>query len=519
MIRLLILLIIFITNNSYADLNDTATSTNILPNANVTSSNYDNVDLDGVSTTNGSLTNNSSINGFTVTCNTLVNNNCGKSWNGEIEGSHDITVSTSGTLVGISGVDESGNTYTSTQKKLDGGIQLESTISVQNCEWANSQWACGQSSGSVDSFTTTVIIKDANGTELAKVNQIRTDDAGYNANAKQFSDTVVHNGTGANSYDWSWSAIDGSGSTTSQTLGSNLLGAELILQFPTDDYEPLTTTEIEEINNQLNTINLNENEIWDVISEIESQIETEIYELTATPVSVSLEESFQISIYEPQQQIEESVIEEIITFIEEEKIETIKEEVTTKIEEKIETKKQEIKEEKIKEETKEEKKVVKQKSLEGEETKKEEKNNLSSQNKEEENKEEEIVTENKEEEKEKEIKVVSKTEEKKEISEKIEINITDNVKVNIQEIKLFDNPNSLNEYQTASLYESRDLYNDNRTDIFFKSDLTLYAKDVYVTLSFDNYINIDPLNVRDKKLYDLNATKIKLMLELKNLKR
>ena len=137
-----------------------------------------------------------------------------------------------------------------------------------------------------------------------------------NANAKQFSDTVVHNGTGANSYDWSWSAIDGSGSTTSQTLGSNLLGAELILQFPTDDYEPLTTTEIEEINNQLNTINLNENEIWDVISEIESQIETEIYELTATPVSVSLEESFQISIYEPQQQIEASVIEEIITFIE-----------------------------------------------------------------------------------------------------------------------------------------------------------------------------------------------------------
>ena len=132
MIRLLILLIIFITNNSYADLNDTATSTNILPNANVTSSNYDNVDLDGVSTTNGSLTNNSSINGFTVTCNTLVNNNCGKSWNGQIEGSHDITVSTSGTLVGISGVDESGNTYTSTQKKLDGGIQLESTISVQN---------------------------------------------------------------------------------------------------------------------------------------------------------------------------------------------------------------------------------------------------------------------------------------------------------------------------------------------------------------------------------------------------
>ena len=52
--------------------------------------------------------------------------------------------------------------------------------------------------------------------------------------------------------------------------------------------------------------------------------------------------------------------------------------------------------------------------------------------------------------------------------------------------KLFDNPDSLNQYQQTSLYEPKELYVDNRADIFFQSDLTLYAKDVYVTLSFYN---------------------------------
>ena len=508
MIRLVLFSLLFISKIVFAEANDTATSTNILPNANVTSSSMDQFDLDGVSTTYGNITNNSTVNGFTVTCDTLVNNSCGTAFNGELESSHDMTVSASGSLIGITGVDESGNSHTSNQKKLDGGIQLSSTVSVQNCEWSSSAYACGNSVGSVDSFTTSVIIKDSSGSELAKVTQIRTDDAGYYANSKQFTDTVIHNGTGANTFDWSWSALEGSGSTTSSTLGTNLLGAELILEFPTVEYEPFTPEEIEQINEQLETIDLTENEIWDVISEIESQIETEIYEFTNTNVSVSLEENFTISLYEPQQQIEESVIEEIISFIEEEKIEEIKEEVTAQIEEKIETQKEEIKEEEpqeeIQEEVEEEKQVVEKK----EEPTKEPENNK-----------EEIKEELQEEKQEEEIEVVTGTEEKKDVKEKLEIDITDNVKVNINEIKLFDNPDSLNQYQQTSLYKPKELYVDNRADIFFQSDLTLYAKDVYVTLSFNNYINIDPLNVRDKKLYDLNATKIQLMLELKSLKK
>ena len=108
---------------------DTATSTNILPNAGTTSSSMDNFDLDGVNSGTGALTNNSTHNGFTITCPTQVNNACGTAFNGELEASYQMKVSADGTLVGIDGT-ESGTTYTSTQKKLDGGIQLNSYFSM-----------------------------------------------------------------------------------------------------------------------------------------------------------------------------------------------------------------------------------------------------------------------------------------------------------------------------------------------------------------------------------------------------
>ena len=65
--------------------NDTATSTNILPNAGTTSSSRDNFDLDGVqSGSTGALTNNSTHNGFDITCPTQVNNACGTAFSGEL---------------------------------------------------------------------------------------------------------------------------------------------------------------------------------------------------------------------------------------------------------------------------------------------------------------------------------------------------------------------------------------------------------------------------------------------------
>ena len=51
---------------------------------------------------------------------------CGTAFNNELESSRDqMKVGASGTLVGVEGV-EAGTTYTATQRKLDGGIHLNS---------------------------------------------------------------------------------------------------------------------------------------------------------------------------------------------------------------------------------------------------------------------------------------------------------------------------------------------------------------------------------------------------------
>mgnify|MGYP005641702073 FL=1 len=273
-IALISLLIMLTLTISKAE-NDTATSTNILPNAGTTSSSLDNYDLDGVNSGTGDLSNNSTHNGFTITCGTTVGGHCGRAFSGELESSYDMKVGAGDTLVGITGT-ESGTTYTATQKKLDGGIQLNSYFSVQNCEDGSSSFSCGASSGANDSYKLHVKIKDADGNTLAEMTTTRLNDAGYNSNSAKFNDNLVWNGTGGASYEWYWQGFDGSLST-SALRGPNLLGAELLLDFPTDDHEPLSTQEIAVINEALNTTELTENEIYDIISGLESIIEEEFF--------------------------------------------------------------------------------------------------------------------------------------------------------------------------------------------------------------------------------------------------
>tara|TARA_Y100001963_G_scaffold9755_1_gene12452 strand:+ start:419 stop:2206 length:1788 start_codon:yes stop_codon:yes gene_type:complete len=255
--------------------NDTATSTNILPNAGTTSSNMDNHNLDGVNSGTGNLSNNSTHNGFTITCGTTIDGHCGKAFNGELESSRDMKVSANDTLVGVTGT-ESGTTYTATQNKLDGGIILNSYFSVQNCEDGSSSFSCGASSGADDSYVLHLKIKDADGNTLADMTTTRFNDAGYNTNSAKFEDSLTWNGTGGASYEWYWQGFDGSQSS-SALRGPNLLGAELLLDFPIDDHEALTTQEIANINEALNTTELTENEIYDIISGLESVIEEEFF--------------------------------------------------------------------------------------------------------------------------------------------------------------------------------------------------------------------------------------------------
>ena len=319
---------------------DTATSGNILPNAGTTSSSMDNFDLDGVqSGSTGALTNNSTHNGFTITCPTQVNNACGTAFNGELEASYQMKVGASDTLVGIDGT-ESGTTYTSTQKKLDGGIQLNSYFSIQNCEDGNSSYSCGQSNGAEDTYKLHIKIKDAQGNTLAQMTTTRLEDAGYNANSRQFQDKLVYNGTGAASYEWYWEGYDGSLNTNTANLGPNLLGAELLLDFPIDDHEPLSTQEIEDINEALNTVDLTENEIYDIISGLESKIEEEfklsgnLEEGTRLEVNIENKEiTFEVASRKTGAIVMESPMTAKI--IEEMPIETLKEEMVAMVQEEM----------------------------------------------------------------------------------------------------------------------------------------------------------------------------------------
>ena len=321
--------------------NDTATSTNILPNAGTTSSSKDNFNLDGVqSGSTGALTNNSTHNGFDITCPTQVNNACGTAFSGELETSYQMKVGASDTLIGIDGV-EGSTTYTSTQNKLDGGIQLNSYFSIQNCEDGNSSYSCGVSSGADDSYKLHIKIKDAQGNTLADMTTTRLNDAGYYSNSAKFTDNLVWNGTGASSYEWYWEGYDGSLNTNTTNLGPNLLGAELLLDFPIDDHEPLTTQEIANINEALNTTELTENEIYDIISGLESKIEEE-FRLTGkleegTRLEVSIEKgiTFEIASKETGAIVMESPM--VAQIMEEMPIETLKEEMVTMIQEEEKT--------------------------------------------------------------------------------------------------------------------------------------------------------------------------------------
>ena len=337
----------FASSVGLAEDNDTAFTTNILPNAGTTTSSLTNSTLDGVqSGSTGALTNNSTHNGFTITCETQVSNACGQAFNGELEASHDMTVKATGSLVGIEGDSTpDGVTHTSTQIKLNGGINLSSSISVQNCEWSGSAHQCGNSVGVVDSYTITMKVLDADENVLASSTQIRTTDAGYNSNARSFDDSLHYNGVHANKYEWSWTGIDGSESTSSALRGPNLLGAEMILDFPVEDYEPLSAQEIKDMNEGLGTANLNESEIWNVISGLEESISEKLNVETGGKVtSVELTENFEIVVTTSKSAtIKETVkVQEVVQVMNKTKaVETLKKEVIAEVIK--ETKKETIK--------------------------------------------------------------------------------------------------------------------------------------------------------------------------------
>jgi len=483
-------------NTVKAEDNDTAFSENILPNAGTTTSSLTNSTLDGVqSGSTGALTNNSTHNGFTITCDTQVSNACGQAFNGELEASHDMTVKATGSLVGIEGDSTpDGVTHTSTQIKLNGGINLSSSISVQNCEWSGSAYQCGNSVGVVDSYTITMKVLDADENVLATSTQIRTTDAGYNSNARSFDDSLHYNGVHANKYEWSWTGVDGSQSTSSALRGPNLLGAEMALDFPTDDYEPLSTAEIKSINESLGTTNLTESEIWNVVSGLEESISEKLnLETGGSVVSVELnEETMEVTVYTAKTATVKEVakVQEVVqTMTKTKAVETLKKEVIAEV---------------IKEAKKETIKVAEKN--EEKETKEEESNSEVATTS--------IIQQSKNT-KQKKIQSEKTTKPKlKVIMAKIDAKVKDPVK-NLQ-LKNLIKIDAMTEDQASlavyniPFYIPKDIYLDQLNIIDNRS--------IYNNVSLVKYIANDTIVIKANKLYNLNLKKQKLLMEIRELK-
>ena len=464
------------------DENDTAFTTNILPNAGTTTSGLTNSTLDGVqSGSTGALTNNSTHNGFTITCEVQVSSSCGSAFNGELEASHDMTVTASGSLIGIEGDSTpDGVTHTSTQIKLNGGINLSSSISVQNCEWNQSAYQCGNSVGVVDSYTIIMKVLDADGNVLASSTQIRTTDSGYNLNARSFDDSLHYNGVHANKYEWSWTGVDGSESTSSALMGPNLLGAEMALDFPVEDYEPLSAQEIKDMNEGLGTTNLNESEIWNVISGLEESISEKLNVETGGAVtSVELTENFEIVVTTSKTATvkETAKVQEVVQVMNKTKaVETLKKEVIAEVI-------KETKQETVKNSSKKESSSIV--------AKKETKTTVIK----------------------KEVKETTKPK-LKVIMAKIDAKVKNPVK-NLQLKNLVkidamtENQKSLDIYSNTAFYVSKDIYLDQ---LNMMDNRLIYNK-----VNLASYSDNDIIGIKARKISILNWEKNKLLLELKDL--
>jgi len=314
---------------------ETATSGNLLPNAG-----------DGVNTNvqnpNSTIDGIDSSTGFTLDGITDYSS----SYN-ELEANGTGTVSASGTLVDITTTTESGNSFTTTETSLDGGVTLNATTEIQNCEWAGSSYRCGQATNGRDSYTTTIKILDSNNNVLSVTSLTRNNDAGYRSDTHTYTDSVTSTITGSRKWDWEWKGVDGNNPSATGAVGPNLVGASLTATILDIAYTPIseeTEEQLEDTNEQLelaqeeleNLFENMEDVNFEQLEELQFNTpileEIEIEEIQIEELAIAFEETFKEIL------IEENLIEEFETALIEESLteEEFFEEMTNIIEEEFE---------------------------------------------------------------------------------------------------------------------------------------------------------------------------------------
>ena len=330
-----LLTILILTTSINASKAETATSGNLLPNAGDgvnTNAQNSNSTIDGIDSSTGFT-----LNGIT---------DYSQSYN-ELEAQGTGTVSASGSLVDISTTTQSGASFTTTETSLDGGVTLNATTEVQNCEWSGSSYQCGQATSGRDSYTTTIKILDENDNVLSITTMTRNNDAGYRQNTHTYTDTATYTDTGSRKWDWEWKGVDGNSPNSNSPVGPNLLGASLTATLLDITYTPISEETEEQLEDTNELLELAQEDLEYLLENMEEinleqleelQFETpilqelEIEEIQFEELAIAFEETFKEIL------VEEGLMEEFETALIEESIteEEFFEEATNIIEEEFE---------------------------------------------------------------------------------------------------------------------------------------------------------------------------------------
>jgi stress-induced morphogen len=499
-------------------------------------------------TTNNLITNGNfetgNSNGWTVTGDVQVLNDCCE-LNG-VASNYDLEFGDSGSIE----QDFNLSTNTITQNMLDNGITLDSSMDAQNGECSVA--GCWGGQGAADTFTNVLTIKDSDGNTLASNTTIRTDVTGIDGAI--FTDRLIYNGTGSNVGNIN---ISGSDANAPANLGGpNVDNISVTMTYDTSVLSNEITNEINEIFEEIFE-EINFERIEETFREEFKFEEQFTFELVEEPMEEpKLEFKSMVMMVEEMEFEEEFFEEEIVMEIEEEAIgkepmatsmfaSMPEEEIIEETNELISsflpppTEEPAMEEEMVEEEPAMEEEVIEEEPKTMATAPKEKETIEEKQEEVIEESKEEIIEESNEEEEVKEEKPTSETptksavqtkkiakqkaiQQKKalvknlaKVMEKVDKdikNISKNLQIkNIIKMEaMTSQQESLDQYQATSFYKPKDIYLDQLNMV----DNRL----IYTNKSLATYIQNDKMEIKARKLMEINSRKQQLLIELEVLK-
>jgi len=365
---------------------------------------------------------------------------------------------------------------TITQDMLDNGITLDSSIDAQNGECGVA--GCWGGQGNADTFTNVLTIKDSDGNILASTTTIRTDTTGINGAI--FTDRLIYNGTGSNVGNINISGVDAN--APANLGGPNIDNVSVTMTYDTSVISAIIEEEIGEIFEN----------VEELFEELITFFEGPVVEMEV----VEIAEEFEEVAFEPVlMMVEEMPMEEEI--MEEEVMEEIAMEEEAMIEEEMmeeETVKEAPNMLEVKNEEESKEPEEKESVSEGPATSIVQKQNNTKQKK----------VQSKEAVKPKLEKVMAK------IDEKIKNPVKNLQLKNILKLDAMTNQQVSLDAYNVPFYEPKNIYLD-QLNIFDN-------RQIYPNKSLATYIQNDKIDIKARKLQEINSRKQQILMELEVLK-